>query len=58
MSFLYGLLLGYVLGLCGSWNYFKDRSTKKITIHMDAKEAADFIESDEAVKELKKEMKW
>lgn len=54
MEFVVGLLLGYLFGSLLMWRYMKSKSVVKVK--MDAKDAANFIESDEAVKRLKKEL--
>jgi len=47
-------ILGWFCGSIMMWRYMRTRITTKIT--MTAKDAVDFIESDDAIKKLKKEM--
>lgn len=52
IAFLLGVFMGYLLG---------KSLAKKVTyttINMTAEEAMDLVESEEALKKLKKEMKW
>jgi len=55
---IFYIILGIVIGVYGSWNYFRKRSKTYLTVNMTAEEATDLIESEEAVKKLKKEMGW
>jgi hypothetical protein len=47
--------IGWFIGFFMTRRYYLGLK-QKVTIHMDAEQAANFIESDEAVKNLKKEM--
>lgn len=52
MLFIIGLGIGYLIG-----RLVKKRPAIYTTVvHMDAKQAAEFINSDQAVKDLKKEL--
>jgi len=53
MAYLLGVFMGYLLG--------RSMTRKTVihkTINMTAEEAMDLVESEEALKKLKKEMKW
>jgi hypothetical protein len=52
MAYLLGVVMGYLLGRSMS------RTVTHTTIRMSAEEAIKVIESDEAVKQLKKDLKW
>ncbi len=56
IAFWIGIIPGFLWGAYMMWKHMKDKNTIYQTVKMDAKEAADFIESDDAVKQLKKEL--
>jgi hypothetical protein len=54
MELAIGLILGYSFGSFSMHRYMKTKI--RMVVKMSAKEATDYIESDEAVKELKKQL--
>ncbi len=56
IGFTIGLIVGFLWGAWEMWKQMKDETTMHKHYRIDAKEAMDLIESDEAVKQLKKEM--
>lgn len=56
--FFIGIILGFIWGCFSSYKYYEHKTPiKHIIVKMTAKEAADFIDSNELVEQLKKEMK-
>lgn len=51
-------IIGFCLGLWASFEYHRRHKVERVTIKMTAEEAMDLVESDDALKKLKKEMGW